>query len=195
MITPLQGSDVTVTYSSTTRFTRQDSIAASALKEGTSVTVVVTSANNTYTATRISATSGSTSSQFPGQGTGANNPCFSLGRRSGNFGGGQFGGGNGTGTGNSTGASNFRGLIGTVYGLSGNILTVTDSSGTTYTVTVTPQTQIVQTSSATATTLKTGMALIVSGTAGSQGTINARTVSIVPKVTAIQPRQTPTPTP
>jgi hypothetical protein len=193
VITPLQGSDVTVTYSSSTRFTRQESIPASSLKEGTTVTVVVTSANNTYTATRISATTGSTSGQFTGQGTGANNPCSSLARRSGTFGGGQFGGANGTGTG--TGTSNFRGLIGTVYGLKGNILTVTDRSGTTYTVTVTPQTQILQTSSVTAATLKTGMALIVSGTAGSQGTINARTVSIVPKLTTIQPRQTPTPTP
>jgi hypothetical protein len=124
----------------------QETVPTSALKEGTAVTVLVTSANNTYDARRISLTgSGNSNSRFPRGTATANNPCFSLGRRSGGFGG-QFGG-NGTGT----TSSNFRGLVGTVSQLNGNTLIVTDSTGTDYTVTITPKTQITQTVTTTAT--------------------------------------------
>ncbi|HET9922130.1 MAG TPA: DUF5666 domain-containing protein [Ktedonobacteraceae bacterium] len=195
LIATQQGTSVTVTYSSATRFTRQSIVPASSLKEGTFVTVLVTSTNNSYAATRISITNGTGSGQFPGRGTGtgANNPCFSQARRSGTPGSGQFGGTNGNGNGAGTGTGNFRGLIGTVSQLNGNVLSVSDTSGANFTVTITPQTQIMETSNVTAAALKTGMALVVSGTAGSQGAINARTVSIVSKLPTRQPPQTPTP--
>jgi hypothetical protein len=176
VVTTRQGSDVTVTYSSSTRFTEQKTIPASALKEGTAVTVAVTSVNNGYAATRISLTSGlngfgNGNSPFPRGTATAGNPCFNAARQ-------RFGG---TGTGNGT-SSNFRGLIGTVSQLNGNVLTITDTGGTDYTVTITSQTQITQTSVVSPATLKAGMALLITGTPGSNGTINARTVAIVPKL-------------
>jgi hypothetical protein len=175
-----QGTVVSVTYSSSTRFTRQDTVPASSLKEGSSVTVAVTSVNNGYTATRISLTSGSTNgnSPFPrGTAIAGNNPCFSVARRSGSFVGGQFGG-----TGTGTNGSNFRGLVGTVSQLNGDILTITDSSGTDYTVTITSQTQITQTSTVNPATLKAGMALLITDSVSSNGTITARSVTIVSKL-------------
>ncbi len=174
VVTTRQGSDVTVTYSSSTRFTEQKTIPASALKEGTAVTVAVTSVNNGYAATRISLTGGlnsSGNSPFPRGTATAGNPCFNAARQ-------RFGG---TGTGNGTNSS-FRGLIGTVSQLNGNILTITDTTGTDYTVAITSQTQITQTSVVSPATLKAGMALLITGTPGSNGTINARTVAIVPKL-------------
>ena len=174
VVTTRQGSDVTVTYSSSTRFSEQKTIPASALKEGTAVTVAVTSVNNGYAATRISLTGGlnsSGNSPFPRGTATAGNPCFNAARQ-------RFGG---TGTGNGTNSS-FRGLIGTVSQLNGNILTITDTTGTDYTVAITSQTQITQTSVVKPATLKAGMALLISGTPGSNGTINARTVAIVPKL-------------
>ncbi len=181
VVTTQQGTDVSVNYSSTTRFTQQKTVPTSSLKEGTAVTVLVSSANNTYDATRISLTgsgNGTSNSPFPRGTAIANNPCFSLARRSGGFGG-QFGG-----TGTGTTSSNFRGLIGTVSQLNGNTLIVTDSSGTDYTVTITPQTQVIQTVSATAAALKPGTALIITGSTGKNGTFNARTVSITAKLPA-----------
>lgn len=184
-----QGSDVTVTYSSATRFTQQSAIAATTLKEGTFVTVVGSNANTTFTATRITVTTATTSSggfpKFSGTpGTGrfsGNNPCFN--RR-------QFGT-PGTGTGQPGSSSNFRGLIGTVSQVSSTSLTLTDTTGAAYSVTITPQTQITQTSSVTATALKTGMALTVSGTKGNNGGINARAITILLKLPAgTQPAST-----
>lgn len=179
VVTTRQGTDVTVTYSSTTRFTRQETIQTGALKEGTAVTVAVTSVNNGYTATRITLMNGlngfgNGNSPFPRGTATTNNPCFNAARR-------RSGTGTGTGTGSGTN-SNFRGLIGTVSQLNGNILTITDTSGSDYTVTITSQTQITQTGTVNPATLKAGMALLITGSAGSNGTINARSVAIVPKL-------------
>jgi hypothetical protein len=177
VISTLQGKTVTVTYSSSTRFSQQSLIAATALKEGTYVTVAGANTNNTYTATRITETNITTTSGFPRlsgtPGTGrfsGNNPCFS--RR-------QFAT---PGAGQPGSSSNFRGLIGTVSQVSSTGLTLTDTTGASYSVAITPQTQIVQTSSATSAALKTGIALSVTGTPDSNGVVNARAITILLKL-------------
>ena len=191
VLTTQRGSNATVTYTSTTRFTQEAVVAATALQEGTPVRVTVTSGGGTYTATSIVVTTGTTTgtnSGFPrGNGTpgagfgGGNNPCFARGR---------FGRGTpGAGT-PGAGANNFRGLVGTVSQLSGNIMTITDTAGTDYTVTITTQTQIVETKNATAADLKVGQALTVTGTAGGQGAISARLIAILLSL----PKRTATPT-
>lgn len=178
MIATQQGSDVTVTYSSSTRFARQSVIPTTSLKEGTFVTVAGSNANNTFTATRITVTTSTTSNggfpRFSGTpGTGrfsGSSPCFSRGQPGNN--------------------SNFRGLIGTVSQVSSSSLTLTDIAGAAYSVTITPQTQITQTSSVTAAALKTGMALTVTGTKGSNGAINARAITILLKLSGTRPAST-----
>ena len=178
-----QGSNVTITYSSSTRFVRQDSVPAASLKEGTLVTVAVTSTGGTYTATRITVTTGSATGsgtgRFPGSGgtPGAgrgNNACFNRG---------QFAT-PGTGQQGRSGTSNFSGLIGTVSQVTGNTMTITDTSGSTFSVTITPQTQVMEATSVTSTALKTDEALTVTGSPGSNGAIDARSVTILLKLPA-----------
>lgn len=184
VITNQRGRDVNVTYMSSTRFTQESTVAASALQDGTPVRVTVSNNGGTYSAVLITVVSGTNGGfgGFPrGNGTpgagGRNNPCFRGGR---------FGGTPGAGN------NNFRGLNGTVSQLSGNTLTITDTTGADYTVTITSQTQIVETKSVTAAALKVGEPLTAIGTANSQGTITANTVAILlslPRRTA----STPTP--
>lgn len=179
VVTTSKGNNITVTYSSTTRFTREDSVPATSLKEGTFVTVAVTSTGSTYTATRITVTTGNGSGRFPGftgtPGAGrANNPCLNRG---------QFGTpGTGQPRGSGTGTSNFRGLIGTVSQVTNNTMTITDTSGSTFSVTITPQTQVMESTSVTSGALKTGEPLTVSGSPGSNGVIDARSVTILLKL-------------
>ncbi|HEX6484061.1 MAG TPA: DUF5666 domain-containing protein [Ktedonobacteraceae bacterium] len=183
VVSTRQGSSVTIAYSSSTRFVRQDNVPAASLKEGTSVAVAVTSTGSTYTATRITVTTGSTtgsgtgrfpgSSGTPGAGRG-NNPCFNRG---------QFAT-PGTGQQGRGGTSNFRGLIGTVSQVTGNTMIITDTSGSTFSVTITPQTQVMESTSVTSAALKTGEALTISGSPGSNGVIDARSVTILLKLPA-----------
>ncbi len=189
-----QGKNVTVSYTGSTTFTQEVKLASSDLKEGTAVRVTVTSANNTYTAVNITVSQDKTTgagtggfSGFPGgfglRGTpgarGTVNPCFANRR-----------GTPGAGFGN--GNSSFRGLNGTVSQLNGKILTIADSSGGSYTVTLTAQTQIITTKSATASALKVGEPLTVVGKPGSQGTITANTIAILLTLPQRKPTATPT---
>jgi hypothetical protein len=197
-ITSIQGTSETATYSSTTTFTQQSTIPAQSLQSGTSVIVLVSTANNTsgtYSATSITVSPTGTTGAFPrasgtpGAGIGGfggrgTNPCFTRGQL-----GTPRAGRRGAGTG--TGTSNFRGLIGTVSQVSGNILTITDTTGTAYTVTITSQTRVMETKSITAKALKVGMPLTLTGTAGSQGAIAARVVSILLSLPS-RPATTPT---
>lgn len=173
VIATQQAKDVTVTYSSSTRFAQESVIPATSLKEGTYVTVAGSNANNTFTATRITEVSASVTSGFPKlSGTpgaarsAGSTPCFV--RKSGN--------------GQPGNTSNFRGLVGTVSQVSSTSLTLTDTTGANYSVAITAQTQIVGTSSVTAAALKTGMALTVNGTTGNNGVVSARTVTILLKL-------------
>ncbi|HJT58833.1 MAG TPA: DUF5666 domain-containing protein [Ktedonobacteraceae bacterium] len=189
VVATLKGSNVTVSYSSTTRFTREDNVPATSLKEGTFVTVAVTSTGSTYTATRITVTAATGTgngtgfgngrfpgaSRTPGAGRGAN-PCFNRGQFA-TPGTGQPGAG-------GTGTANFRGLVGTVSQVTATTMIVTDTSGSTFSVTITPQTQVMETTNVTSAALKTGQALTVMGTPGSNGAIDARSVIILLKLPA-----------
>lgn len=192
VVADIQGKNVTVTYSGSTHFSQEVAVAATDLKEGTPVRVAVTSSGSTYSATSITVTSGTSTTAgknngngfggFPGangtpgarRGTGTN-PCFANRGRSGKA---------------TPGTSSFRGLTGTVSQLNGNTLTISDTSGTAYIVTITPQTQIVETKSTTAAALKIGQALTVSGTASKQGALVANQVAILLKL----PTRASTPT-
>jgi len=199
VLSTTQGSSTTVTYSSATHFTQEVNIPATALQEGTAVRAAVTSDGDNYDATTITVTTGTTGftrgtgtpgtgtpvTGTPGAGNGGqfrNNPCISRTPRT------------GTGTGSTT--NTFRGLTGTVSQLSGNVLTITDSTGTSYSVTITAKTQIIETNSVTATALKVGEPLTVTGAKGSQGAIAANTIAILLSLpTQRTPNSTPTPTP
>jgi hypothetical protein len=185
VVTTVQGSSSTVTYSSSTAFTQEVKLASSDLKEGESVRVAVTSTGSTYTAVSVQVSTGAGATKgagFPGfsgtpgsrRGTGTN-PCF-AGRR----------------TGTGTGTNNFRGLIGTVSQVNGDILTITDSAGSSYTVTMDAKTQIIETKSTTAAALKVGEPLTILGKPGAQNTIAATTIAILLNLPA---RGTPVATP
>lgn len=177
-ITNLQGKSVTATYSSTTRFTRQTAVTVSTLQEGGFVAVQVSKQpDNTYTATRITVTN---RTNFQGNGqqngqqrrnTNNNNGCSRPNRPA-------NGGGNGNG-GNGANANGARGVTGTIGQINGSAVTVTEASGSDFTVTVTKDTQIVQTVQATSADLKTGTPLTLTGQADSQGTIAAQNILIL----------------
>lgn len=210
VVTSQQGTDTTVAYSSSTRFTQETIVPATDLKDGTAVRVAVTSSGSSYTATTITVLAtgatgtgtGGNRGGFPGgfggngtpragrggngtPGAGQNgaNPCFNRG---------QFGGTPGA---NAT-STTFRGLNGTVSQLSsdGTTLTVADSSGGNYTVTISATTQIVETKSVTSAALKVGQALTVNGTA-KQGTVTAATIAILLTLPTRTANGRPTPTP
>lgn len=192
VVTDAQGKSVTVTYNSSTKFTQEVKLAPADLKEGSSVRVAVTSSGSTYTAINVTVSEGTTTSRgggftgFPGfNGTpgargGANNPCFTRNR-------------NGNGNGNGNG--NFRGIVGTVRQVNGDVLTIADTAGSSYTVTLTAQTQIVDTKSATAAALKTGEPLAIVGKPGGQGTVTANTIAILLSLPKRGGPATATPTP
>jgi hypothetical protein len=191
VLTSTQGSSATVTYSSSTHFTQEVNIPATSLQEGTAVRAAVASDGDSYDATTITVTTGTTGftrgTGTPGAGNGSqfrNNPCFSRGQT----------GTSRTGTGSGSTTSTFRGLTGTVSELSGNVLTIADSTGTSYSVNITAKTQIVETNSVKATALKVGEPLTVIGGKGSQGAIAATTIAILLSLpTQRTPTSTPTP--
>ncbi len=190
----VQGKSVTVTYTSSTTFSQEVKLAAGDLKEGSTVRVAVTSTGSTYTAISVMVTTGTGTgnggfSGFPGfsrtpgaRGTPGNggNPCFANRGR----------GGNGT---PAAGNTSFRGLTGTVSQVNGNILVVTDTAGATYTVTLTAQTQIIATKSATAAALKAGEPITVVGKPGSQSSVTANSIAILLTLPRRGPAATPTP--
>lgn len=190
-----QGTDVTVTYSSSTTFTQEVKLAPGDLKEGASVRVTVTSSGSTYTAMSVLVSTGTSTSTggfggfggfgglrgTPGAGRGTGtNPCAAAR--------GRFG--NGT---PAAGNSSFRGLVGTISQVNGSILVITDTTGASYTVNMTAQTQIVETKSATSAALAVGEPLTAVGKPGSQGAIAASTIAILLSLpTRGTPKATPT---
>ncbi len=181
VLTNQQGKDITATYSDKTRFTQLNNVPASTLVEGTPVRVAVTSANGSYSATTIEVitnpnTNGSPKGNgTPGAGRRSNNPCARQVSKNGTPG---------------TGTKGFRGLLGKVSQLNGNTLAITDNTGASYTVTITPQTQILETQSTTSAALKVGGLITVVGRADSQGQIAANTVALLPNL----PNASATPT-
>jgi len=191
VLTDQQKKELTVTYSSATHFTRQAHLAASSLQEGTKVNVVVTGSNGVYAATSITVvpggsptlvgTPGPSSNGTPeiisqgippgappngeSNGNSSNNPCLKQVR--------------GTPGRSGPGPTNTRGIFGTVGQVNGDILTVIDTTGASYTVTLTTQTQITGTQSASVAALKIGELLIAIGTKNTQGVVVATTVQIL----------------
>jgi hypothetical protein len=63
--------------------------------------------------------------------------------------------------------------------VNGNTLIVTDTTGASYTVTLTAQTQIIETQSATAAALKVGEPLTAVGKPDSQNVVAASTIAVL----------------
>ncbi len=177
-----KGNITQVTYSSNTRFTREQTLAASSLKEGTTAQIrVKQNADSTYTAMSILLTNGTTGSAFAngtgatgtavagGFGRGQNSPCASALR------------GTNRGFGNATSGTTAttRAITGTIGQVSSSSLSITDTQGNDYSVTLGQTTQIIQINSVTASALQTGQNVAASGTKGSNGTIAARTIAIL----------------
>jgi len=191
-----QQKKLTVTYSGTTHFTRQSYRSVSSLQEGTEVSVIVTGNNGVYTATRITIVPGSSLPPMgtPGPGLGGTPPgtLFPPGTPGTFFqgtppsGAAPSGGSNnpcrqqlqGTPGTAGPGSANSHSIVGTVGRINGDILTVIDTTGASYTITLTPRTQIIGTGDATAAALSVGEPLVVTGEK-KQGVIAATTVLIL----------------
>ena len=178
VLTDLQKKDVTITYSGSAHFTQQVSLAASALQEGTEVNITFTGDNGTYLATSITVIAGD-------NGTMTGMPPVNLNGTPGTIFNGTPPGGfvNGTPSGGSSksnnpcanqvqstpgnagpGSTNSHGIAGKVNQVNGNMLTIIDTTGASYTMTLTSQTQIIGTQSATAAALQVGEPLSATGT-------------------------------
>ena len=201
-ITQSTGGSVDATYSDTTRITQQklvtESQATSVLQQGANVNIQVQqNSNGSYTATSISLIQGGQGQNGAGQGgqggtragqgggQGNNTACFGGGRGRGR------GNGNGGGQGNGQGGRSFFGTIGQI---NGNTLTVMDRQQNSYTITLAPDTKIIQTTSVStsnaSSVLQTGMGIRVMGQ-NANGVITATSMSIYPP--GLLPNPTPTP--
>jgi hypothetical protein len=201
VVSTVQGTDTTVTYTSSTKFTQEVDIPATSLQEGTAVRVTVTSSGGSYTATSITVTTAGAGGGFGGFGGGGG---FGFGRSNGTPGAGR---GNGTPGANnpcfsrfatpsasSTSTANFRGISGTVSQVNGTLLVIQDSSGASYSVTITAQTQAIETKSVTASALAVGQPITAVGTTTTDGTLSATTIAILLNLpTRTRPASTPTP--
>lgn len=176
-VTNRQGKSVTVHLEKATRFTQEKAVAASSLKDGVAVSAVVkqNSDNSTYTATQIVLTDGNTGAFGKNRQQRGNNPnanCAPARQRTPT--------GNGNGNGVRTNANGTHILSGTVGQLNSNILTVTDTKGDDYTINLASTTNIMQISSATASDLKAGETVTVTGSPEKDGSVDAQNVSILP---------------
>jgi hypothetical protein len=78
--------------------------------------------------------------------------------------------------------------------VSGSTLTVTDTSGNDFTVTLTSTTRMMQQQTATISDLQIGQAVTITGSANSQGVITASNVSLLQALPARRATPTATPT-
>lgn len=172
LIADLQGKQVQVTFSSTTRFSRQTTVSPTALQIGERVTVKSTqNPDTTYTATQIIVSrafsqTGSGGQFKRGSGTPTTRPC------------GVTGSNRSKGSGSNSGNATSQILSGTLSQVNKNSITLTDISGSDYAFTLASTTQISSQSTATATAIQTGQAVTVLGT-NNQGVIVAQTVTIL----------------
>ena len=188
LISDLQGKQVQVTFSSSTRFSRETTVAPSALQTGERVSVrTKQNADSTYAATQITVsrafagTSSQTGQFTRGSGSGtpnaANRTCTFRGINSGSRRS-TTGNGNGSTTGSSAGPTAGVALAGTISQVNKNAIIVTDVNGDDYTIGLTSTTQITSQSTASASDIQTGQAVTVLGT-NSGGVIAARSVTIL----------------
>lgn len=95
-------------------------------------------------------------------------------------------GGTGTGGGTGLGSGGLGGAgasatRGTVIGVQGNVLEISDTSGNIVKVTVGPSATVTRTASSSLTGLQIGDTVVVTGSAGSTGTVNATAVRATAK--------------
>jgi hypothetical protein len=86
--------------------------------------------------------------------------------------------GTGTGTGGTRGTGRLSGLRGTVDSATATNLTFDDTTGQTYSVSITPTTVIAKMATGQVSDLKNGASVMVTGTSGSSGTITARSITV-----------------
>lgn len=189
-----RGQSVTVNLTSKTTLIQEATGSQSDLQDGERVQVFVTSnPDGSYTAQRITiAPAGTLATGVPGggrgggrgggSGSGSSNPCVSRTPSAGSgtpgTGRGRPGGGTGTpGTGN--GQANGRSVSGTVATVNGQVLSVTASDGTDYTVQLDSATKYTRISVAKASDLQVGQAVSVTGRAASDGSITAQSIIIL----------------
>jgi Predicted membrane protein len=202
VITKQNGSSVTASLSSSTTFMQQVLVARSALTDGMTISVTVTQSadGSSYTADVIQLTTGTgfagfgngqqRGGNFPRSGSGSGGRTSPCGfRGSGGFGGAGNSGGAG-GFGGGAANSNGNRLIGTIAQVSGNTLTIADTSNNDYSLTLTNQTQIIQTKKANASSLKAGENVSLTGSTASGSTVVARSVSIMLASTGTTPTST-----
>ena len=165
IVTNLQGKQVQITFTSTTKFIRTSTVTPSALQTGLPVSVtVLQNANNTYSALSVSVRN---SQMRQGGFTRGSSQCR-----------GQFTRGNGT-QGTIGGGQNGQIVNGTISQINGNELTLSNPNGDDFIVNLTATTRIITQLTATANDLKSGEAVMITGTANGQGVINANNVSIL----------------
>ena len=171
-VTDTKGAQTVFNLDSSTRVTKMVTEPASALTAGTSVQVITDT--NVTTAQRITILgqgAGQGRGGFPGFGggrtgtpaAGANRNCFTRG---------------GQGAGAAGGpASGFQGLRGTVASASSTQLVLDDTQGQTFSMAITPSTQILTSQAGKASDLAVGDKATVAGTA-SGSSYTARTITV-----------------
>jgi len=185
----MQGKDVQAMLTSKTTFVRQATLTPVDLKAGMLVSVTVTkNPDTTYSALAVNVRTSLTRTGGFTRGSALCNGQRPRGTRTpGAFGGPGFGSGSpGTGQSRQT-------ISGTVNQINAGSLTVTDTSGNDFTVSLTTTTRISSQQTFSASDLHIGEAVTIIGSANSQGVINASSVSILQALPTR--RTTPTPTP
>ncbi len=180
VVTSLQGKQTQVTFTSATKFVRTATVAASTLQTGSFATVaIMQNANNTYSAVTVSVRN---ATGFGGFNRGSTQ-CRS-----------QFGRPNRNGTPGTFGAGQNRQIVtGTISQISGNSMTLSNANGDDFIVNLTPATRITATVTASASDLKSGQPITITGTANAQGAISATNVSILQTLPRLRPSTTATP--
>ena len=181
-----------VTLTGATVLTRQATLTAADLKTGLPVTVIVRqNTDGTYSALSVSARASQGSLGNVKKGA-----RLCSGQRRGPGAGGLGGPGFGSGTPGASGNGTSRQTInGTISQINGTAITVTDSSGNDFTVTLTATTRMTALQTVTASDLQVGQAVTITGTANSQGVINASAVALLQALPTRRGTPTPTATP
>jgi hypothetical protein len=192
-ITQSTGGSINAAYTNTTRITQQTLGTNSALQAGSTVNVQVQpNSNGTYTATTITLTQGGQFGQGAngaGQGQGGNR---GTGGGQGRGAGACFGGRRGANGGGANGGGQTSGrnrITGTVGQVTGTTLTIKDRQQNTYNITLAPDTKIIQTSTASASAIQTGMGIRVMGS-NDNGVITATSITVY--AAGLMPNPTPT---
>ncbi len=177
IVTNLQGKQVQIAFTSTTKFIRTATVTSTALQTGLPVSAtVMQNANNTYSALSISVRN---SQLRQGGFTRGSSQCR-----------GQFPRRNGTP--GAFGSGQGRQVVnGTISQINGNQLTLSNPSSDDFIVNLTTTTRITTQLTATANDLKSGEAVTITGTANGQGVISASNVSILQSLPNTLPTSIP----